>query len=101
VRFNRTVAKGQLKIEALVWSEKEFEARFTKLQRLESKLKQIVDELEPKRIKWPPSTNVAPLPAHFAPTFFSPLVDVTNQASGPLPLQVEARESRSRDKPGS
>ena len=64
VRFNRTVAKGELKIEALVWREKDFEARFTKLQRLEAKLKQIVGELEPKKIKWPPSANVAPLPAH-------------------------------------
>lgn len=86
VQFRRRVAKGKLKSEALLWSEKELEQRFKKLQRLETSLKQIIVELEPEQIKWPPTANVAPLPAHLSPAFF--------WEHTPLPLREIGKGSR-------
>jgi hypothetical protein len=89
VRFTRTVAKGELKIEPLVWPEKEFGQRLEKLQRLEAELKQIVGELKPKRIKWPEAAYAAPLPAHLAPAFFMAWGDVTDRSDTPLAARGE------------
>jgi 3-methyladenine DNA glycosylase/8-oxoguanine DNA glycosylase len=86
VQFKRTVAKGQLKIEACHWTEKEFEQRFKKLKRLEANLEQIIKKLEPKKIKWPPAANTAPLPAYLSPAFFG--------ENTPLALGESAKRSR-------
>jgi len=61
VQFKRTVARGKLDVKDPFWRQTEFEKHFSILRRLQTELQTIIVELEPERIEWPPSANVAPL----------------------------------------
>jgi hypothetical protein len=79
VQFKRTIAKGELKTEDPLWTERQFEEHFNTLQRLEGELQQLVTELEPERIKWPEA-------AYLSPAFF--------WEHTPLPLRESVKGSR-------
>jgi hypothetical protein len=56
VKFERIVAKKELKSVILHWTENDFRSHFEALGRLEAKLVEIVNKLEPDRIVWPTSS---------------------------------------------
>src|SRR3974390_657594 len=50
VEFDRTVAKARLKMEAIIWTETDFAARFEKMRRLEISLENVLRHIQPHSV---------------------------------------------------